>query len=126
MSIFDWLGRNARPRREPSHAGPVVPCSVIGVYATVHLEDGRDYDTDLPYKVEIDCEMTTFYLPIRNVPFTGRLKSSTLHLGVVNVELGITDMEVRKGADLVVIHAVSMASMSRNGGPLPDWTRPHD
>jgi hypothetical protein len=84
-----FRSRAKAPTREPIPPGKYVPAKVIGVYGTAHLRDGRSFDTLTPEAITVDCEVVTFYLPIKEA-FSGEIISHTLRLGTVVVETPVT------------------------------------
>ena len=143
ISVVSWWWRAehyrtrlSEPHRTPptlplslSDANPkrfsIVPCRILGVYGTVHTTDGKDYDTGLPDEIVIDCELTTFLMPVKAKGWEGEIIAFTLHLGAVAVRVNVKPpVVIRKDADTVhVVMPVSMADMEPSGGEPPEWSR---
>lgn len=124
-SLADWFRRKQLQRREPvgfADEVATIPARTIGVYGTVHTTGG-DIDTSPPNAIDFDCELIIFYFPIEVVPFNCSLESFTIHLGVVNVELGMmTTQKVRKGDRLTIVQRISMEMMfPKPGSEAPEW-----
>lgn len=94
-----------------------VPCKVVGVYSTIHMPDG-DYDTGSPTRVEIDCEVVTYYLPLRNAPFSGEINNATLHLGVLTVRVPVSPVQVLQGDNVTIAQPVSMMKFVNRNSPI--------
>lgn len=126
--LLAWLRRHQPRRREPTlvnaSLGPsLIPAAVTGIYGTVHTSEG-DVDTDSPYRVEVDCELITFYLPIDPVPFDATFDKHTLHFGILSVTTSISRTQrIRKGDRLTVVQSVTMLGLSHTPGELPEWAR---
>lgn len=117
-----WTRRGRRVEAGPVDVGPrSVPATVQGVYGTAHTSWG-DVETGPPESMSVDCELTTYLLPIERCE-DGEITSVTLHLGVVNVEVPVTPpCRTRKGDRATVVMPVGMTAMSP-AGPLPGWAR---
>lgn len=84
-----------------------VPCDVVGVYATVHAEDG-DHRA-LLFKVDVDCEVVTFWFKTTGV--SGMVMSATLHLGVKACRLDVGPVDVDPNEDVILSHRVRIDEM---------------
>lgn len=115
-----WLARlilGLGPRSpRPKWAQPVkstpIPCRVTGVYATVQTPIG-DVDTGPPTSVEVDCEVITFYFPINNASFSGRVgPRATLHLGISTFHVNVDCPPIHRGDDITIIQPLSVRTLT--------------
>lgn len=115
--------RRTRPEPLPTTGRrPTIEASVVGVYGTAHLADGRSFDTSSPERIDIDCEIITFHMLVRE-DFDGTMVSHTLHLGVENVEVPIDPpIRVHKGGTVTVVQPLSVTDLE-SVGPLPGWAQ---
>jgi hypothetical protein len=120
--LRDWFSRPGKRVEKVSRSvGATIPATVVGVYGTVHTDVG-DFETAGPERIEIDCEMISFYLPIIE-RFDGTIRTFTLHFGTTTVEVPMSrGQRIRKHDNAIVVMPVAMAQMTP-GGPLPEWAK---
>lgn len=82
-----------------------VPCSVVGLYATAHLED-RDVRCHV-FSVKIDCE--DLWLELRpDEDIAGVVSSATIHFGVVPKAVEFTPTLVDAEHDFVLLQRIRL------------------
>ena len=87
------------------------------IYGTVHMPEG-DFNTDPPYRVDIDGPRLTLYLPIKNVRFAGEVATVALHMGDMTAELRVVpSVVVCRGDNLTILQPVEFDYLL---GPPPE------
>jgi hypothetical protein len=86
------------------------------IYGTVHMPEG-DFNTDPPYRVDIDGPRLTFYLPIRNVRFAGEINRVALRMGGLTSELRCPPVQVSLGDNLTILQPVEFDDLNPKATP---------
>ena len=97
---WPWSRKTPPPSRPRIH----------GVWSTLHTTAG-DFDTDTVEDLVINGEMQTYYLRRNRCPFSCTIKTTTLHMGALVVELKMEPVTVRAGDGITVIQPVSWTAM---------------
>jgi len=86
------------------------------IYGTVHMPEG-DFNTEPPYRVDIDGPRLTLYLPIKSVRFAGEVNLVALHMGSLTSELRCPPVQVSLGDNLTILQHVELDYLL---GPPPE------
>ena len=87
------------------------------IYGTVHMPEG-DFDTEPPSHVVIDGAMTRYWLPIKNILFSGEISRVGLHINGLTTEVSVVPpVTVRRGDNLTIVQTVEMVSLTALNPP---------
>ena len=86
------------------------------IYGIVHMPEG-DFNTEPPYRVDIDGPRLTFYLPIKNVRFSGEVNRVALRMGSLTSEFRCPPVQVSLGDNLTILQPVEFDYLL---GPPPE------
>ena len=91
--------------------------AATGIYGTVHMPEG-DFATGPPTRVVIDGAMTTYHLPIYDIPFSGEISRVGLHINGLTTEVRVVPpVTVTRGERVTIVQPVEMVKLTARHPP---------